>query len=163
MLNIIGFNLSWFGLILFGHWFIPVTAVWLAFHLYACDSRKVEAKLILSVTLLGTLIDSTLLNVGILIIEDHVIIPLWFIMLWAVFTSTIRHSLQFLKHSYVLQFVVGFCTAPLSYLGGASLSPIELGYSQVNTFLIIGLIWGVLMIGIFALQKRFEAQENYRV
>ena len=155
LFNLLGFNLSWLGLIFFGNAFIPFTLFWLGLHLYWCKQIKPEAKLILVIVLIGTLVDTTLHSAKVLIFPQDHFIPLWLIALWASFAATIAHSLQLLKSSALLQALVGFVFPPLSYIGGASLSSVELGYSHFKTYLILALIWSFLMVVFFKIKENF--------
>ncbi|MCO4797668.1 MAG: DUF2878 domain-containing protein [Colwelliaceae bacterium] len=161
LLNLLGFNLSWFGLILLGNIFIPLSLLWLGLHLYLCKDLKNELKLILTIVVIGTLVDTTLLSLDILIFPEHHSIPLWLITLWACFAATVAHSLQFLAQSSLLQVIIGFFIPPLSYLGGASLSAVELGYSHVTTYFILASIWSVLMVLFFHFKEIHYGQVKY--
>jgi len=152
LINLLGFNLSWLGLILFGNSFIPFTLLWLGLHLYWCEQIQREVKLILSIVLIGILVDTLLSTANILIFPNPHFIPFWLITLWAAFAATIAHNLQFLARSTIRQFLVGFIFPPLSYLGGASLSAVDLGYSQLATFFILAPVWSVLMVLFFHLK-----------
>lgn len=160
LFNLIGFNGSWFGLVIFGNSFVPVTLLWLVLHLNYCKNSLVELKLIVSITLLGILIDSVLLSGDILLFDTRSMIPLWLISLWAGFAATIAHSLQFLSHSKKLQFIVGFIFPPLSYIGGSSLSAVEFGNSTLITYFILAPIWGTVMIFCFLLKDYFYTNIN---
>jgi hypothetical protein len=107
---------------------------------------------------IGIVVDTALSLAGVLIFPEQQFIPPWLITLWAAFAATIAHSLQFLSRSTILQVLVGFIFPPLSYLGGASLSAVELGYSQVMTFLILALIWSSLLVLFFNLKVFFYGQ-----
>ncbi len=158
LFNLVGFNSSWFGLILLGDMFIPMALLWLVLHLYWCKHIQAEVKLVSAIVLIGALVDTILLSAGILIFPNHQYIPLWLITLWAAFAATIAHSLQFLKHSKLLQATMGFVFPPLSYLAGASLSLVELGYSQLTTYFMLAIIWSVLMVLFFKLKDIFYGQ-----
>lgn len=158
LINLLGFNLSWFGLILIGNSFIPLSLLWLGLHLYWCKHFKAEVQLILVIVTIGIVVDTALSLAGVLIFPEQLFIPLWLITLWATFAATIAHSLQFLSRSILLQVLVGFMFPPLSYLGGASLSSVELGYSQVMTYLILSLIWSSLLVLFFNLKEFFYGQ-----
>ncbi len=158
LINLLGFNLSWFGLILSGNSFIPLSLFWLGLHLYWCNDLKAEVKLILVIVIIGIVVDTALSSAGVLIFKEQQFIPLWLITLWAAFAATIAHSLQFLSRLTLLQVLVGIIFPPLSYLGGASLSAVELGYSQVMTYLILALIWSVLLVLFFNLKEFFYGQ-----
>jgi hypothetical protein len=159
LFNLIGFNISWFGLVLLGQIFIPFALFCVGLHLYFCEKPLAEFKLILSVTFIGILVDSTLLSLDVLQFHDRMIIPLWLITLWATFAATIAHSLNFLANSKILQFSIGFIFPPLSYIGGASLSAVEFGYNLLVTYFILASIWGVLIVLFFSLKERFYSQE----
>lgn len=158
LLNLIGFNISWFGLILLGNSFMPLSLLWLWYHLYRCEELKAELKLILSITLIGIMVDNTLLFVNVLIFFNYDLIPLWLITLWASFAATIAHSLKFLEHSIALQALTGFLFPPLSYIAATNISLVTLGYSQLQTFFILGPIWAVLMVLFFYLKDTFYKQ-----
>lgn len=160
LLNILGFNCAWFGLILLGNNFIPFALFWLALHIYRCKKPLAEFKLILSITMIGVLVDSTLLFFDVLVFNEHLLIPFWLIMLWAAFAATIAHSLNILAWSKTLQFCIGFIFPPLSYLAGSSLSYVEFGYSLVTTYFIFAFIWSGLMMLFFHLKKLFYSQET---
>ena len=158
--NFIGFNVSWFGLILLGDSFIPFTLCWLASHLYLCRWRVVEIKLILSIVAIGATIDSLLIFAGVFEFGDRVFIPLWLITLWAAFGSTISHSLHYLAKHKLWQFVIGTIAPPLSYLAGASFLAVELGQSKVTTFFLLAPIWGVLLVVFFSIHNELHRKEN---
>ena len=159
LLNLIGFNISWFGLVLLGKIFIPFALCWLGLHIYFCKNPLAEVKLIISVTIMGTMVDSILLFADVLVFTEKLIIPFWLITLWASFAATIGHSLKFLAHSKTLQFIIGFIFPPLSYIGGASLSAVEFGYNLWVTYFIFASIWAVLIMLFFSLKERFYSQE----
>lgn len=159
LVNIIFFNISWFGLVLLGNSFIALTLVWLCFHLYFAKQSLAECKLVLAITLIGCLLDSILLATGVFLLNGQVIVPLWLVTLWAAFAATLAHALQFLSASKIQQAVVGFIFPPLSYLAGAALSPISLGYSQVTSYFILAIIWALLMLLFFKLKAFFFNEE----
>jgi hypothetical protein len=160
LLNIIGFNISWFGLILLEERFIPVVILWIGLHFYYCKQPMAEFKLILSVTIIGIAIDSLLLFLDVFQFSNHLIIPLWLMMLWIAFAATIAHSLQFLSRCTLLQFVIGFIFPPLSYIAGESLSSMTFGFELFITYLVLAVIWSILMMLFFKLQKKFYKQEQ---
>ncbi|MFT5758347.1 MAG: hypothetical protein ACI9LM_003086 [Alteromonadaceae bacterium] len=154
LLNIIGFNLSWFGLVLLGNSFIPITLLWIGLHLYLCKQRLAELTLICCVVIVGALIDSILLFIGVFEFSGRLFIPLWLVCLWAAFGATITHSLYFLEGSKILQFIIGCIFPPLSYVAGSSLSAVVLGYEPWVTFIILAPVWGAVLMMIFSLKHK---------
>jgi hypothetical protein len=160
LLNIIGFNISWFGLILFEERFIPIVLLWLGLHFYLCQQRVAECKLILLVTIIGIVTDSSLLFFGVFQFENQLVVPFWLMMIWVAFAATIAHSLHFLERSKILQLAVGFIFPPLSYIAGASLTVMTFGFELVTTYLILAIVWSILMVLFFHFKKVFYFQES---
>ena len=146
VINYIAFNLIWFGLVVAGNFFVPLAAIWLVLHITFCNDKVTEAKLIGLVTLIGISLDSSLTYFGIYVFDDRTFIPMWLILLWANFASTINHSLHFLTQSKALQWFVGTVIAPLSYVAGYKLDAVSFGYPTFTTYMLLSLIWGGLLM-----------------
>ena len=157
--NLIGFNLIWLGLIFFGNVFIPVAAILLALH-WHYYAEKNELTLILIVATLGILLDSILTYSGFFIFPDTQHIPFWLIALWFCFAATIRHSLNFLASSKLLQLLVGAAFAPLSYLAGAKFSVVYITPSLGFSYLLLSLLWGPLMVLVFSIDDGLRMEEE---
>lgn len=154
LVNMIGFNFAWFGLVYWGNIFIPVALLMLAIHLLILSDNKNEAKLVLVITVIGVSIDSMLNYSNFFIFMGSGYTPFWLIVLWACFASTVSHSLSFLKHSKLLQVSVGFFIAPLSYIvAGEKFNAVDFSYPLVETYLVLGVIWALLFIVIFLLKS----------
>ncbi|MBU2872118.1 DUF2878 domain-containing protein [Colwellia sp. E2M01] len=160
LLNLIGFNISWFGLIILGNIFIPFVICWLGTHLYYSAQRIAEVKLILCITCIGICVDSIWQLTGVLIFPNELIIPLWLMILWSAFAATVAHSLQILSRSKYLQFAIGFIFPPMSYIAGTSLSSVELGHTLLFTYCLLGVVWAVLMVLFFHLKTVFFKKES---
>lgn len=160
LFNLIAFNCSWLGLVLFGNVAIPFVLLWLFIHVYLSKNYLAELKLILSVTVIGVCLDSLLTSFGVFTFSDSLLLPFWLIVLWSAFAGTIAHSLNFLTANKRLQFVIGFIFPPFSYLAGASLSKVELGYQTLTTYFILAPLWGCLFIVIYLLKNAFYFEET---
>jgi pheromone shutdown protein TraB len=159
LINLIGFNLSWFGLVYWGNAFIPISVSLLLMHLYFYGRKNHELLLILIITLIGVIVDSLLQHLNVFVFEYSTHIPLWLITLWACFASTISHSLDFLSRHKALQVLVGGLLAPLSYLAGYKLNAVDITFSISTTYLILSLIWGVLFICFYAIKDTLANNE----
>lgn len=156
-INLLGFNLTWYGLITFGNSFIPVALVVIALHVCFLKAHNKEYLVIVLVTLLGVFIDALLTFFGVFIFTtSSSIIPLWLIILWAAFACTINHSLKPLQHSIVQQTLVGFIFPALSYLAGNALGAVEFGYSYWFTYFLLGAIWAPLLVSFFYLNSKIS-------
>ena len=159
LINLIGFNVSWFGLVYWGNNFIPFAFILLLAHLFFQSKNYKELLLILLVSVIGIGVDSLLQQLNIFIFIEKAHIPFWLMMLWASFAATICHSLQFLASSKVLQLVIGGLISPLSYIAGNKLSAVDFGYSMLITYTLLALVWGTLFILFFYLKSKIITQE----
>tara|TARA_B110000495_G_C23029311_1_gene612469 strand:- start:2529 stop:3071 length:543 start_codon:yes stop_codon:yes gene_type:complete len=164
LVNLLGFNAIWFGLILLGNVFIPIAVIMLLLHLYY-QADKNELVLILIVAGVGVLLDSALIYSGIFIFPGSTPtqLPFWLITLWLCFSATVRHSLGFLANSKILQCLIGAIFAPLSYLAGAKFSVVYITPSFELSYLLLAGLWGPLMVLVFALSAWLQIEEKNHV
>jgi predicted DCC family thiol-disulfide oxidoreductase YuxK len=71
--------------------------------------------------------------------------PVWIIGLYPLFSLLINHSLNQITQNFAITFVLGFLAAPLSYFAGKALGGLTFGYSQIVSWLIIGILWGLFL------------------
>lgn len=159
MINLIGFNVSWFGLVYWGNAFIPISLSLLLIHLYFYGRKNHELRLVLIITLLGVFVDSLLQYFTVFVFENNTHIPLWLITLWACFAATICHSLNFLSRHKALQLLVGGLLAPLSYIAGYKLNAVDFTLPISMTYLILSFIWAVMFICFYALKDTLVNKE----
>lgn len=157
--NLLGFNLSWLGLVIYGNTFSVIALAWLSIHLYLTKNRPAEIVLIILVTIIGFVIDTSLIHLGVFTFNTAYIIPFWLIVLWACFAATLHHSLRFLERSKILQLLCGIAFPALSYIGGASLSAVQLNYSLITTYTLLAIIWGPLLVLLFSLKTQIYNTE----
>jgi len=154
LINVIGFNLSWFGLVYWGDSFIPIAMLLLIAHLFYISKNHKELILIIIVCVIGLCVDSLLQQLNVFIFPESSHIPFWLMMLWASFAATICHSLRFLESSTLLQLVVGGGISPMSYIAGYKFMAVDFGYSMLITYSILALIWGGLFMLFFYLKSK---------
>jgi hypothetical protein len=156
LINIIGFNITWFGLVYFGNNFIAISILFLLIHLWFLSAETNEPLLILFVCAIGISVDSLLqyLNIFIFVGLHH--IPYWLMFLWACFAATLCHSLRFLGKSIWFQLLAGL-VAPLSYITGHKFEAVEFGQSLLITYLILATLWSALFVLFFSIKKRWLA------
>jgi hypothetical protein len=155
ILNLVGFQTCWFGLVYWGNSFTPVALLMLAAHLCFISNKRHELLLVFYVTIIGCCVDMLLALTGLFVFQYSPLIPFWLIVLWGCFSSTIAHSLQFLKSSTVLQIVVGASIAPLSYIAGFKFDAVDFTYSILTTYITLSFVWSILMVIFFKLESLF--------
>jgi hypothetical protein len=153
--NIVGTQLGWFACVLGAAKGVPwlglvVAAICLALHLLWSKDRVRELRYILTVGLLGMVIDSLNKCTGLLSYNGDLLniawlAPLWIGALWLQFASTMNLSLSWLQGNYLLAFVLGAIAGPLSYMGGVRLGAIALPHDKTFTVIVLGIIWGIVM------------------
>ena len=155
--NIIGFYICWWFTICgatTGYYFIgPVsTIIFLIIHFYKVTDHKKENLFLIICFLLGTLIETTLLNLNIIIhkgiLVEYNIAPLWAISLWVCFGATIYHSFKWMSKQYVISSILGAMFAPIVYFSFQALEIIEFGMNNIITALSVSIVW-CLFIPLF--------------
>lgn len=159
IVNIIGFQICWLGLVYWGNVFVPIAALLLICHLVLLSKKQNEAILIITILLIGSIVDFILVKLGLFIFSPSTGIPLWLMVLWACFAATLRHSLRFLKKSILLQLIIGSLVAPLSYIAGEKLGAVAFPYSLLFTYFILSILWGLLMVLFFQIEDLLFAKE----
>lgn len=152
--NAVLFQCGWFACVLGGDslWLLVGLAV-LGIHLLWISSWASEGKLILSVTILGTLLDTALRALGVFqFTEPGPLIPLWLILLWALLATTLRHCL-----AWSARLVAGGrarCRGgPLSYYAGSQLAGVQFGFSVAPTLIALALLWALVFVGLHRLAR----------
>jgi hypothetical protein len=156
--NIIGFNITWFGLVYWGNAFIPIAMLMLSIHLLFFINNKKEIFYILLISVIGIGVDSLLHYFDLFIFNEEIHIPFWLMVLWPCFASTLSHSLRFLDKAVWLQIVAGLL-APLSYIAGYQFEAVNFSHSIMITYIILSLIWASLFMLFFKLQSFFIDKE----
>jgi len=144
--NAVLFQLGWFACVMGGNslWLLLAVAV-LVIHLRWISSWAREGRLILSVVLLGTAVDSTLRWSGVFEFRDVApLIPLWLMLLWALLATTLRHCLQWSASPWWLASLLGAVGGALSYYAGGQLAGVRFPYGQWPTLVGVGLLWALL-------------------
>jgi len=159
LINLIGFQICWLGLVYFGNYFIPVAFALLALHLRIMSKNQSELLLIFSVAIIGSTIDYLLVKCGLFSFDSSQSIPLWLMTLWLCFGATIAHSLSHLRCSLIIQMLIGALFAPLSYLAGYQLNAVNFSYSITTTYLVLSGVWATLMVIFFKLDNLFLSGE----
>jgi len=163
--NFILFQIGWLSCVMGGasssyHWFgVAVVTAIVAVHLARSYTISNEIMLIVIATLLGTSWDSALMGAGLLAFNNGVvfdaIIPFWMVAMWALFSTTLNVSMQWMKNRYLLAAIFGAIGGPVAYYAGHRLGAVE--FSQVSTsLLVVGAGWAVMMPLLMHLSTRFN-------
>lgn len=144
--NAVLFQCGWFACVLGGdsRWLL-VVAVVMAIHLLWISSWSHEGQVILAVTLLGTVIDTSLRTFGVFHFSlPGPLIPFWLVLLWALLATTLRHCLAWSAQPWWRASVLGAVGGPLSYYAGSQLAGVSFDYGTVPTMTLLALLWALL-------------------
>jgi hypothetical protein len=156
--NAVLFQVGWLACVLGGDslWLLLALAV-LVVHFGWISSWAAEGRLILSVVLVGTAVDSLLRAAGVFEFLDlSPLIPLWLMLLWALLATTLRHCLQWSARPWWLASGLGAVGGAVSYYGGGQLAGVQFPYGEVPTLIGIGLLWALLFPLLHAMARRLS-------
>ena len=149
------FQLGWFACVLGAQrpWLLLVAVACLLVHLLWLATRD-ELRLVLLTALLGWLLDSTLLNLGLFDFGGGAsVAPLWLALLWALFATTLRHCLAWTARPWWRASLLGAIGGPLSYLAGAELAGVGLAWGLLPSLLVLAGVWAVVMPWLHGLAR----------
>lgn len=156
--NALLFQIGWFACVLGGNslWLL-LAGVVLAVHLLWISSWRTEGPLVVSVALIGTLIDSLLLKSGVFsFASEGLLIPLWLMVLWAVLATTLNHCLDWTATPWWRASVLGAIGGPMSYYAGSKMAGVYLPLGFWPSMLLLGIIWAVLFPLLQKLAKIYK-------
>ncbi len=146
IVNALMFQIAWFGVVLAHNpWAFAIAGLFLLVHFAFIAQRPVQEALFIGVaSMLGIAFDVVWFSLGWLHSGSHGIYPLWLAAMWPLFLATLHHSLSWLQGRLLFASVLGAIFAPLSYFGGAKLSPVTLT-EPVWALGAISLFWAVFL------------------
>ena len=146
IINAALFQLGWFACVLGGGAWLWLVAAIALIHLLFIGSWQREGKLLASVFLFGSALDSFLLQLGLFDFgEPRQLIPLWLALLWLLLGTTLCHCLRWTAQPWWRGSLLAACCAPLSYYAGAQLSGVSFPLGTLPTLLILALIWAAVL------------------
>ncbi|MBU3071634.1 DUF2878 domain-containing protein [Aestuariicella sp. G3-2] len=163
LFNGVLFQAGWFAAVLGGNaWAVFALLLVLIVHSRWWVASPKEWWLILAVSLLGIGVDGFWFASGILVTDGQSLtgapgiwyLPPWLGCIWLMFSMTLCHVFAWLHGRYILAAVLGGVAGPMSYLAGAKLSGLSLGLPLWQSFLTIGVAWGLLMPLFIGLAQR---------
>jgi len=135
LVNFVGFNAGWFGCVLAAAaglpWAGPVgVAALAALHLWMTPDRRRELGLLAAVAVLGTVIDSVQMKLGVFSFPGAAagatVCPLWLSAMWVNFALTLHVSGSWLRGRYAVAAALGAVAGPASYCAGARMGAMRL-------------------------------------
>ncbi|MBR9882948.1 DUF2878 domain-containing protein [Marinobacterium lacunae] len=161
VVNLIGFQLCWWLAVLWQQQSVPWLMLLLCAHVLLHSDRLTELRLILATALLGYLVDTLLVLGGVFHFTPTAVLPpLWLALLWCCFAATLRQSLKPLAPHPYLAALLGGIAGSGSYLLGARLGAVELGYSTTTSLLVLMPIWALLLPALLRYSQQFDRTQR---
>ncbi|UQG60524.1 DUF2878 domain-containing protein [Marinobacter sp. M3C] len=155
ILNFIMFELGWLACVMLSQaWALAIVAIFLTLHFVLVSQYKMdELKFIVIGTLAGSLLDGLWLRTGILADTSGaaVITPPWLIALWAIFMTSLNHSLKWLGRNRLLMFLIVPIAGPFAYWSASALGAVTLP-NLLPSLLALAVGWLVLFPALLALR-----------
>lgn len=146
LFNIAAFNLLWLGCVVGQNKFLWLITPILTLYLWFLISNKLTSFLSIALpATLGIFADMVLTLAGIFQFQNtFLIIPLWLVVLWIGFSSTLSQSLAFLgKNKWITAFA-GAVAFPFNYGVGERLGAVSFGNTYLVSVLTMSLLWALL-------------------
>ncbi|MBW0235514.1 MULTISPECIES: DUF2878 domain-containing protein [Pseudomonas] len=156
--NAVLFQLGWFACVLGGNslWLLLAGAALLA-HLLWIRRTRAEVHLVIAVCVLGTAVDSVLMNTGVFVFKHSgVLIPFWLMLLWALLAITLNHCLAWTAKPLWRALLLGAFGGPLSYYAGQRLGAVQFPLGLWPTLMVLAVLWAVLFAALLWLAKKLE-------
>lgn len=162
--NVIGFQIGWFACVLGAAHGLPWLGIFVAvpiivWHLFNASDVRLELKLILIATMLGSLFDQALLSANLVQFPQSnwpaQILPVWMMTLWLLFCTTLNVSLRWMRSQVAVAVLFGALGGPLAYLGGAKLGAMQL-HNVPQLMIILPIGWGIMMLVMLWLSARLD-------
>lgn len=142
------FQLGWFACLLGGDGYgLLATLLLLLIHGQFVVSQQREWLGIACIVLIGLLVDNILARFMVFQFQSPLLwnIPVWLVCIWALFASTLLHSLHWLKNHVGLSMALGAVAAPASYFAGSKMASVIMLEPVYYSLLPIALSWAILM------------------
>lgn len=165
--NFILFQAAWFaGILAPPIWASALVALILVIHLRMI-AHAGEWRLLAMTMLIGGIWDTTLSITGFYNFNpsatfwNPAVIPLWLLLLWGNFATTLCHSLYWLSANKIIAALLGSILGPAAYIGGAAITNKLIITADIAKFFIISApFWAILCALLPQQAKRIMTTAN---
>lgn len=163
-INLAGFQVAWWCLILFGNSAATLVTFLLIIHLLLHSKPSAELKVLIICGVVGFAVDTllTFSQFFIFYADGSEVPPFWLLLLWFAFSATLRQSLNFFSHRYLLAAVCGSLAGSLTYLAAARLEAVSLGLPLIPAFVVLACRWALLFPLLVWIGDRVGARYEFQ-
>ena len=126
LLNALLFQTGWFACVFAARqpWLLAVAALALLAHFRWVGRWAAEGRLVASVLIAGSALDSFLLQLGVFDFgAERLLVPLWLALLWALLATTLNHCLAWTARPWNPSGVRATTPSPATTTPGSGLRP----------------------------------------
>jgi len=170
IVNYLGLQLGWFacawGAANGFKWLGPlIVLIHVVIHLYWSKSRRRELVFLGIVTMLGLVVDSVQKITGLVDYAGDFqllpwLAPAWIVGMWVLFGTSLNGSLKWLEGRYIAAAFLGAIFGPLSYRAGVALGAASFPKGEINTLIILAVIWGAVMPLLLWINSKLQKNEK---
>lgn len=167
--NLVGYQLVWFGVVIFAArgqpWLsVALAAAFAAVQWLVSKQQASDARLLACAVACGIVLDGSLAGSGLLhyaSAQPSLLAPAWILLLWAAFAMTINHSMTFLRGRPLLAAAFGAVGGPLAHLGAArGFDAVVFADPGWPALLALALGWGLAMPILAVLAQRWKPRRT---
>ncbi len=118
-------------------------------HLWLAEERRREALLVGAAGLLGLLLDTLQLRLGVFSYPSGTpvagLAPPFIVVLWMQFGTLFHYCFRWLSGRYLLGAALGLVGGPLSFLAGERIGAISFSPPRAASFALLGLVWALAL------------------
>lgn len=155
--NFTGFEAGWLILVLWpGLWTSALGLLLVALHLRLISPAPfAEGRFLLVAVVIGSLMDGLWFATGVLgDAAGSVWTPYWLMVIWALFSSALGHSLRWCHNYPRWSWLLGGLAGPFAYWAASRLGAIELSQG-IWSLIIMAAGWAMLFPLLLWIQRRF--------
>jgi Protein of unknown function (DUF2878) len=164
LFNFVVYQVGWFACVLgaaqgWVWWGIGVGGIVVLWNSTRAARPMRELTLVANVVVIGFFWDSLMVQTQLIrFAADWPLVgvaPLWIVMVWAQFATTLNVSLRWLHRRWLLAAMLGAVAAPLSYLAGQRMGALIFPHQTVS-LVVIAVGWGIITPLLVWLAERFD-------
>lgn len=152
------FNAVWLCCVLGGSTVAVVAVgITIALHMKFISSDRRELIFIGLVGLMGLVVEFSLVHFSVLkSAENSLVPPLWLVMLWPLFATTLNHSTRWFQDHVWISVLAGGIAGPLTYLTGTKLTDYEIVDPFNLSMAKLMVVWMVVFPCVMLLARKFR-------
>jgi len=169
VVNIVLFQIGWFACVLTAASNQPsvgaiISLFIIVMHLFIFKQYQQEIRIIVIAMIIGLLWDSLIVAAGWItytsgMLNDY-LAPYWIVLMWALFATTLNHSLSWMKEKLLLAAVFGAVAGPLAYYAGMKLGAVDFT-NETNALVALSIGWAVFTPLLLKISSKKAGYKKY--